>query len=391
MPPTSSRVHAKMNPLKLTVLYDLDGTLLKNDFNAFLPAYLNAFSKTMTGLPEEVFVSNLMLGTRQMISNQDPTQTLQETFDKAFFSAVKIEKSNLEPIINHFYEEVFPTLHALTAPLAESKNLVQYTLQHHPHTVIATNPLFPFTATAQRLTWADISAQDYPYSLVTTYETFHFSKPHGSYYAEILGKLGWPENLAVMIGNDLEEDIRPASTLGLPTYWVTTASKAPNFERHPLSAQGDLTGIIPWLEKVSQQADNTFHCSLTGLPHLIRSTPAVFDSLLNRDHSHPLSPENPVYSNLLSELVQAEQQHLEDLNHILDDNRLAQTIHKNPPAGDREVDDLDYYFRLRLTLLDAVRNLSAQLNSLAKYGALLQTIARTDQALIRKTTKLLAA
>ena len=49
---------------------------------------------------------------------------------------------------------------------------------------------------------------------------------------KILGQLGWPDNLAVMIGNDLEEDIRPASILGLPTYWITNKQETPEFNRH---------------------------------------------------------------------------------------------------------------------------------------------------------------
>ena len=123
MSSTSTSFHTKMSKTKLTILCDLDDTLLKNDFNIFLPAYLKTFSKEVSLLPENVFVPNLLSGTEKMISNQDPTATLQEIFDRSFFSAVELDKSILEPIINQFYGEVFQTLQPLTAPFVESKKL----------------------------------------------------------------------------------------------------------------------------------------------------------------------------------------------------------------------------------------------------------------------------
>lgn len=382
-----------MSSTKLIILCDLDDTLLKNDFNTFLPAYLKAFSNTITLLPEKVFVSNLLSGTNQMISNQNPTRTLQDVFDAAFFSAVGLNKTTLEPIIDHFYGKVFHTLQPLTAPIPESKKIIEYALERHHHTVIATNPLFPFTATAQRLGWTEISPRDYPYDLITTYEIFHFSKPNIAYYAEILGKLGWLENPAVMIGNDLEEDIRPASALGLPTYWINPTVQTPNFERHPLSGQGDLTGVVPWLEKVSEQSDNAVHISLQSLPHVLQSTPAVFDSLLNRDHlTQKLSTDNTI-SNFLSELTRQESAHLEILKSLLAKSSLNQIANENLPALDQEVNYLQAYFCQRKTLLTETRNFSNKSQSPEddqEFYEFLKTVAHTDQNLIREITALVS-
>jgi len=382
-----------MSSTKLIILCDLDDTLLKNDFNTFLPAYLKAFSKTITLLPEKVFVSNLLSGTNQMISNQNPTRTLQDVFDAAFFSAVGLNKTTLEPIIDHFYGKVFHTLQPLTAPIPESKKIIEHALERHHHTVIATNPLFPFTATAQRLGWAEISPRDYPYDLITTYETFHFSKPNIAYYAEILGKLGWLENLAVMIGNDLEEDIRPASALGLPTYWINPTMQIPNFERHPLSGQGDLSGVVPWLEKVSEQSDNAVHISLQSLPHVLQSTPAVFDSLFNRDHlTQKLSTDNTT-SHFFSELTRQESAHLETLKSLLAESSLNQIANENLPALDQEANYLQAYFCQRKTLLTETRNFSNKLQSPEDdqgFYEFLKTVAHTDQNLIREITALIS-
>ena len=393
MSSSPASVHTKMSIKKLTILCDLDDTLLKNDFNIFLPAYLKAFSKEVTLLPENVFVPNLLSGTNKMISNQDPTCTLQEIFDRSFFSAIELDKSILEPIIKKFYGEVFQTLQPLTAPYVESKNLIEYALKNHHHTVIATNPLFPFTATAQRLDWARISPHDYPYSLVTTYEIFHFSKPNVSYYAEILGKLGWPESLAVMIGNDLEEDIQPASKLGLPTYWITTSMNIPNFERHPLSEQGNLEGVIPWLEKLSRQSNSFLSFSLENLPHILRSTPAVFDSLLKRNHTEQ-HRSNPIkISRFLNELIQHESAHLITVETLLKKPNAGLSIKESLPAYHQEADYLQVYFSQRKTLLDLIQQIPQTIHASSNkqvFLTALETIARTDQTMIRELKTILA-
>ncbi len=382
-----------MSHTKLTILCDLDDTLLKNDFNAFLPAYLKAFSNTVTLLPEKVFVSKLLSGTNKMISNQCPTQTLQEVFDVAFFSAIELDKSTLEPVINHFYSEIFQTLQPLTASFAESKKIVEYALENHLHTVIATNPLFPFTATAQRLEWARISTTVYPFSLVTTYETFHFSKPSVSYYAEILGQLGWPDNLAVMIGNDLEEDIRPASILGLPTYWVTRNLETSGFDRHPLSGQGSLDGVIPWLDKISKEIDAPMPLALNSLPDVLKSNPAVIDTLLNRNYTNGHAFRTHEVSQFVNELIQHESMHLEDLMYFPVKSGTNIPNKDNLPALNQEAVGLPYFFHQRgILLAEITKNLQMFPSSSDKQAFLtfLKTISQTDQTMIRYIKTILA-
>ena len=87
--------------------------------------------------------------------------------------------------------------------------------------VIATNPLFPATAIEQRLDWAGV--RDFPYALVTTMENSHFSKPNPRYYEEILAKIQSAPETTWMIGDNPTNDIIPARTLGLKTWWITDA------------------------------------------------------------------------------------------------------------------------------------------------------------------------
>ncbi len=386
-----------MSLSKLTILCDLDDTLLKNDFNTFLPAYLKAFGKTVnasTLLPDNVFIPNLLSGTEKMIANQSPTHTLQDVFDEAFFPAIKQNKSTFEPTIHQFYDEVFQTLRSLTAPFAESKNIIEYTLKNHPHTVIATNPLFPITATAQRLEWAGIPINNYSYSLVTTYESFHFSKPHVSYYAEILGQLGWPDNLAVMIGNDLEEDIRPASILGLPTYWITTTLEKPEFNRHPLSTQGGLSGVVPWLENLSKATNGSSPLPAKSLPAVLRSTPAVIDTFINRNSTNGTNKQtfkDPTVARFIFELAQHELDHLADLQAFQTKSGVNSSYETSLQAIDQEAGNLQIFFDQRKNLLAKITKiLSTPASSDNQdFLAFLKTVSQTDQDLIRRIKKIL--
>ena len=86
--------------------------------------------------------------------------------------------------------------------------------------VIATNPLFPLKAIQHRLRWAGLPPEKYPFALVTSYETFHFTKETVAYYPEMLAQLGWPDDPVVMVGDDIEREVKPTRAAGLPVFWV---------------------------------------------------------------------------------------------------------------------------------------------------------------------------
>ena len=55
------------------ILFDLDGTLLDNDMNLFLPRYFDLLSAHVEHLlPREEFISRLMRATRRMLRRRWP-------------------------------------------------------------------------------------------------------------------------------------------------------------------------------------------------------------------------------------------------------------------------------------------------------------------------------
>jgi FMN phosphatase YigB (HAD superfamily) len=266
--------------MSLTLLLDLDDTLLNNDMDVFLSGYLNALSRHLVRLvPPARMVKQLLSSTRKMIANDQPLQTLEESFDADFYPALGTTKQAMRDKLMDFYTNVFPTLKGLTSPRSEAVHLVEYAIHKGWQVVIATNPLFPEAAILHRLSWANLPATQYPFSLVTSYEHFHFAKPDPAFYAEILARMGWPNQPAVMVGNSLSDDLAPAAMLGMPGFWLSESAEPLPSDLPSLSRKGRLEEVIPWLDEVAAANTPLEFSSLDGLLAVLKSTPAVLDTL----------------------------------------------------------------------------------------------------------------
>jgi len=269
--------------MSLTVLFDLDDTLLKNDINLFLPGYLKALGKHLAQYVDpNHMIKQLLAATDLMVHNDDPRNTLEKAFDSGFYPAIGKSKDELQAVLEYFYEDVFPTLQPLTGLMPGAHELVQGATQQGHTLVIATNPLFPRRAIEHRLQWTGTIEQGNPFTLITSFETFHFSKPNPAYYAEILAQLGWPDQPAVVIGNSLEDDLLPASALGIPGYWVTSSPDPLPAGLHRLSAKGPLEGVLDWISTLDAANLPVEELAPAGLLAVLKSTPAAFDTLTRR-------------------------------------------------------------------------------------------------------------
>lgn len=268
--------------MKLTLLLDLDDTLISNDMDTFLPGYLKALSNHLNTFPAGKLINDLLAATEKMIAKDMPAQTLEETFDRAFYPAIGASKEELKDTITLFYDQVFPSLQPLTNPIPQAPGFVRSAFTAGHEVVIATNPLFPKTAAMHRLRWAGVSPEEHPYKLITSYEDLHYCKPHLAYYAEILAQTGWPDRPAVMIGNSLDEDILPASRLGLPVFWIDGTDQPLPDHIHPLSGKGNLEHAQRWLEQVSaKEFELAFETPNASLA-ILKSTPAALDTLTRK-------------------------------------------------------------------------------------------------------------
>jgi FMN phosphatase YigB (HAD superfamily) len=266
--------------MTLTLLLDLDDTLLGTNMEAFIPAYFQALAKHLSPyVAPDVMLAALAAGTRAMLINQNPTRTLRQVFDTEFYPRVGVDREKLEPVIDQFYDEVFPALGMLTTSFPEAASLVEWALEQGYRVAIATDPVFPRKATLHRLRFAGLAPEKHAFALVSSYETFHFTKSYPAYYAEFLGHLGWPEGPILMVGNDLDRDLDPARALGLQTYWVNGSLPPHGSGKEPI-AHGSLSDLRGWIESVDLNSLEPRFEEEESLQALLRAAPASISALM---------------------------------------------------------------------------------------------------------------
>ena len=308
------------------ILFDLDNTLLGNEMNDFIPAYLQALAGRMAQVSDPaVLIKTLLSATRQMIENKSPEKTLEEKFDDAFYPPLNLIRQDVQSIIDDFYKEDFPKLERLTQRLPDAVKVVHQIIDMGDQAAVATNPLFPLTAIQQRLDWAGLPADQTPFVMIPSYETFHFAKPDPAYYAEFLAQLGWPKLPVIMVGNDIDSDINAARKLELPVFWINKGTTIWN-DPAPPPPHGEISDFIPWLAGLPHKVLSTQFTSQVSLLSVLRSTPAALDTLCHQKNvelgKHPAQDEWSVGEVLC---------HLRDVEMEVNLPRIKTVINDNNP------------------------------------------------------------
>ncbi len=337
--------------MKLTLLLDLDGTLLDSNMETLIPAYFQKLAAHLAPfVPPETLLKYLMAGTRQMMSNDNPSRSLREVFNENFYPFLNVDHDAIQPVIEQFYDEVFPSLRELTKPIPGVIEFVEWAFAAGHRLAVATSPLFPRKATLHRLRWAGLPPEKYPFAVVSSYENFHFTKPHPAYFAEVLGRLGWPEDPVLMVGNDVELDLVPAAALGLATFHSLDTS--PSADGFPASGRGRLAELRPWLERTDPATLAPVYSSSASLLAILRSTPAALTGLLEPLASASLArrPEAEAWS--ITEVLC----HMRDVEREVDQPRIEQILREAAPfipaqTPDEWAKERDYQKQDALTAL----------------------------------------
>lgn len=202
-----------------TIFFDLDGTLLPMNQEQFVQIYFTQLSNHFAplGFDTQTLLYGIKKGTDAMFHN-DGKITNETLFWNIFTSILKEKKENLEPEFEHFYKTSFTKTKEATyiSPFAVSS--VRKLKKKGYKMVVATNPVFPPTATLERIEWAGLNPSDF--TLVTTYDNSSFCKPNLNYYQAILTSINQQPKNCIMVGNDTTEDMVCAA-LGFSTYLIT--------------------------------------------------------------------------------------------------------------------------------------------------------------------------
>lgn len=267
--------------MSLTLLLDLDDTLLDSNMDEFIPVYFKALSNFLEDIVEpQNMISTLMAVTQHMMASADPGHTLQEKFDSVFFPKIGLPKEELHPRFDQFYDEVFPSLAYLTSPRPEAVSFINWAIEQGYGLAISANPLFPAKAIHHRLRWAGLPPEKFPFQTVSSYESYHFTKPNPAYFAEVLGNMGWPDTPILMVGDDVEGDLIGASKLGLPAFCITNSdTSTPNGKYY--RKQGSIGDLRPWLETTDLYTLEPDFSNQESLLALMLATPASLQGLLS--------------------------------------------------------------------------------------------------------------
>ena len=206
--------------MKVTaVLFDLDGTLLPMDQDAFTESYFsNLAAKAATkGYQPDALIDTVWAGTAAMVKN-DGAKTNEAVFWELFAAKYGGDALNDIPFFEEFYRTDFQKAKELCGFAPMAKDIVHSLKARGLRVILATNPLFPAIATESRIRWAGLEPDDF--ELYTTYENSRHCKPNPEYYNDIMQELNLTAEECVMVGNDVGEDMI-AETLGMKVFLLT--------------------------------------------------------------------------------------------------------------------------------------------------------------------------
>ena len=231
------------------ILFDLDGTLLPIKMNDFETLYFKGLSLHFADWMEaKTLIEMVWEATVAMVSSQDD-RTNETVFFEAFTPLIgenRLEEARIR--FEKFYLGRFSDLKLALHPSPPWKPILKDLRNKGFILVCATNPIFPMMATQQRLSWIDLSFEDF--DLVTTFESSKACKPQLKYYQDIFNQIGIRPQEAMMIGNDTFEDL-VVSHLGTQTYLVTNYIKESSQGSIPPTYRGNRDECMDFLRQLT--------------------------------------------------------------------------------------------------------------------------------------------
>lgn len=225
-----------------SVLFDLDGTLLPHRFDDFLPRYFGALQKKFAPIfPDNKLVELVLLSTQEMMRN-DGRQTNKEVFWNHFSRGAGFQREELEPLFEEFYRNDFLKLGRGFKKDPATLRVIGLIKQAKRKVILATNPVFPLMAIQERVRWIGLDPEMFDF--IACFEEMHFCKPKPDLYIEIAEKINEKPENCLMVGNDVELDLQPASAVGMRTYLVENDFQVPSLRSYTPDFTGDLTEVF---------------------------------------------------------------------------------------------------------------------------------------------------
>lgn len=203
-----------------TVLFDLDGTLLPMDNDAFTKGYFKLLAAAMMlhGYEPQKLVDSIWAGTAAMVKN-DGSRTNEEAFWACVYEIYGDKIIQDKALFERFYAVDFQQARSFCGYAPAAAQCVRAAQAAGMQVVLATNPIFPAVATESRIRWAGLEPEEFV--LYTTYENTGYCKPNPAYYRDLIRRLSLDPQRCLMVGNDVSEDMEAASAAGMQVFLLT--------------------------------------------------------------------------------------------------------------------------------------------------------------------------
>ncbi|MCY3833234.1 MAG: HAD-IA family hydrolase [Chloroflexi bacterium] len=203
------------------VLLDLDNTLLHNPDPQWVAVFREQWDRYFAKRYGIQDASAALRAAIRCLNSEPPSYRTNATVMlDALCSEMPLSRDDLSGAIADFYREDYGRLSATTSPVAGAAELVAALLNQNLLVAIATNPLFPASATEARISWAGLGEYLTEFAFITHSENMRFAKPSRAYYAEAVARVGVEPDETLIVGDSLENDIMPADAIGIHTWQV---------------------------------------------------------------------------------------------------------------------------------------------------------------------------
>lgn len=234
-----------------TVFFDLDGTLLPIDMDAFLGAYFKRLGQFVAdhGFDSDKIIAAVNAGVKSMLSN-DPRMN-EECFWETFEQMTGKDREIFDPLLMEFYGTAFNELGEVVIPNPAAARIVEVLKRKGYQLFLTTMPLFPRVAVEARLRWAGIDDPNV-FDRITTYDNSHAAKPHHAYYQENIDLAEGDAAHILMVGNNTREDLA-CCDLGADGYLVTDWLLDPIDFDYSAMKHGSLEDLLAFVETLPER------------------------------------------------------------------------------------------------------------------------------------------
>lgn len=239
-------IESKEMAMIKTILFDLDGTLLPMDQNAFTKAYFKSLAEYLLpfGYEPKELIDEICQGTNSMVNNRGG-KTNESVFWEVFAKKY-VNAEQDKPLFDKYYLTKFNELKKVCGFDNRVSKLIKLLKAKGFRLVLASNPVFPKEAQKSRMRWAGVEVEDFDY--ITYYENSSYCKPNPAYYTTIAQTLGVTPEECLMVGNDVDEDMVAEST-GMKVFLLTNCLINRSRKNISVYPKGNFEQLLSYLEE----------------------------------------------------------------------------------------------------------------------------------------------